>query len=88
MVPIDVMEQMRAAFRAEAQDLLIELDCALLVLEEEPGNSSLVNRVFRAIHTIKGSGATAGNTHLARFAHKMEEALTLRVKDGWPLLRT
>ena len=77
MVPIDVMEQMRAAFRAEAQDLLIELDCALLVLEEEPGNSSLVNRVFRAIHTIKGSGATAGNTHLARFAHKMEEAFDL-----------
>ena len=31
MVPIDVMEQMRAAFRAEAQDMLIELDCALLV---------------------------------------------------------
>ena len=77
MVPIDVMEQMRAAFRAEAQDLLIELDCALLILEEEPGDSSLVNRVFRAIHTIKGSGATAGNVHLARFAHKMEEAFDL-----------
>jgi two-component system chemotaxis sensor kinase CheA len=77
MVPIDVMEQMRAAFRAEAQDLLIELDCALLLLEEEPCNSSLVNRVFRAIHTIKGSGATAGNLHLARFAHKMEEAFDL-----------
>jgi len=77
MAPIDVMEQMRSAFRAEAQDLLIELDCALLILEGEPGNSSLVNRVFRAIHTIKGSGATAGNMHLARFAHKMEEAFDL-----------
>jgi len=76
-VPIDVMEQMRGAFRAEAQDLLIELDCALLILEEGPGDSSLVNRVFRAIHTIKGSGATAGNLHLARFAHKMEEAFDL-----------
>ena len=77
MVPIDVMEQMREAFRAEALDLLIELDCALLLLEEEPCDSSLVNRVFRAIHTIKGSGATAGNLHLARFAHKMEEAFDL-----------
>jgi two-component system chemotaxis sensor kinase CheA len=77
MVPIDVMEQMREAFRAEALDLLIELDCALLLLEEEPRNSSLVNRVFRAIHTIKGSGATAGNLHLAKFAHKMEEAFDL-----------
>lgn len=78
---IDVMEQMRAAFRAEAQDLLIELDSALLLLEENPEDASLVHRVFRAIHTIKGSGATAGNVHLARFAHKMEEAFDL-ARDG------
>src|SRR5271157_2881272 len=74
---IDVMEQMRRTFRAEALDLLIELDSALLALESEPGDSALVNRVFRAIHTIKGSGATAGFAHLARFAHKMEEAFDL-----------
>jgi two-component system chemotaxis sensor kinase CheA len=72
-----VIEQMRAAFRAEALDLLIELDAALLALETKPGDSALVDRVFRAIHTIKGSGATAGFTHLARFAHKVEEAFDL-----------
>jgi two-component system chemotaxis sensor kinase CheA len=76
-MPTDIMEQMRTAFRAEALDLLIELDSALLALEAEPGDSTLVNRVFRAIHTIKGSGATAGFEHLARFAHKMEEAFDL-----------
>jgi len=74
---IDVMQQMRVAFRTEALDLLIELDSALLALEEAPLDSSLVNRVFRAIHTIKGSGATAGFAHLAKFAHKMEEAFDL-----------
>jgi two-component system chemotaxis sensor kinase CheA len=73
----DVMEQMRVAFRAEALDLLIELDSALLTLEAQPLDSSLVNRVFRAIHTIKGSGATAGYAHLAKFAHKVEEAFDL-----------
>jgi two-component system chemotaxis sensor kinase CheA len=73
----DIIEQMRAAFRAEALDLLIELDSALLALEAEPGDSTLVHRVFRAIHTIKGSGATAGFARLARFAHKMEEAFDL-----------
>src|SRR5580692_8461378 len=76
-MPIDVLEQMRVAFKAEALDLLIELDSALLALEEHPLDSDLVNRVFRAIHTIKGSGATAGFTHLAGFAHKMEEAFDL-----------
>jgi two-component system, chemotaxis family, sensor kinase CheA len=73
----DIMEQMRDTFRAEALDLLIELDSALLALEAEPNDSTLVHRVFRAIHTIKGSGATAGFTHLAGFAHKMEEAFDL-----------
>ncbi len=73
----DVMEQMRIAFRAEALDLLIELDSALLALEAAPLDSTLVNRVFRAIHTIKGSGATAGLAHLAEFAHNVEEAFDL-----------
>jgi len=72
-----IIEQMRAEFRAEALDLLIELDSALLALESEAGDSTLVHRVFRAIHTIKGSGATAGLAHLARFAHSMEEAFDL-----------
>ena len=34
-MPIDIMEQMRVTFRAEALDLLIELDSALLALEAE-----------------------------------------------------
>ena len=37
---IDIMEQMRDAFRAEALDLLIELDSALLALEAAPGDST------------------------------------------------
>jgi two-component system chemotaxis sensor kinase CheA len=74
---IDFMAQMRETFRAEALDLLIELDSALLSLEAETGDSALVNRVFRAVHTIKGSGATAGLSHLANFAHRIEEAFDL-----------
>ena len=68
---------MRVAFRTEALDLLPELDAALLALEAEPGNAELVNRVFRAIHTLKGSGATVGFTHLSSFTHRLEEAFDL-----------
>ncbi len=71
------MERMRAAFRSEALELLTELDAALLALESEPDNRDLVHRVFRAIHTVKGSGATAGFAHLAAVAHKVEEAFDL-----------
>jgi HPt (histidine-containing phosphotransfer) domain-containing protein len=74
---VDLIERMRTAFRSEALDLLTELDTALLALEVDPGNSEFVHRVFRAIHTIKGSGATAGFVHLAAVAHKVEEAFEL-----------
>lgn len=73
----DIMERMRVTFRAEALDLLTELDTALLTLEAEPGNAGMVDRVFRAIHTIKGSGAMAGFARLARFSHGLEEAFDL-----------
>jgi len=46
---IDIMEQMRGTFGAEALDLLIELDSALLALEAEPGDTTLVHRVFRVL---------------------------------------
>jgi two-component system chemotaxis sensor kinase CheA len=74
---VDVIERMRTAFRSEAQDLLTELDAALLALEVDPADGEFVHRVFRAIHTIKGSGATAGFVHLAAVAHRVEEAFEL-----------
>jgi two-component system chemotaxis sensor kinase CheA len=81
----DIMERMRVAFRAEALDLLAELDTALLALEVEPGDAELVHRVFRAIHTIKGSGATAGFARLARFSHRLEEAFDLAREGRLPV---
>ena len=51
----DIMDKIRDSFKAEALDLLIELDSALLNLESNPADAALVHRVFRAIHTIKGS---------------------------------
>jgi two-component system chemotaxis sensor kinase CheA len=65
--------KMRDAFRAEAADLLAELDSSMLELESRPQDADLLNRVFRAIHTIKGSGATAGFNEMAAFTHHVEE---------------
>jgi len=65
--------KLRDSFRMEAADLLAELDSAMLELESRPQDATLLNRVFRAIHTIKGSGATAGFKEMAAFAHHVEE---------------
>jgi two-component system chemotaxis sensor kinase CheA len=68
------VDQFRHGFREEARELLVELESVLLELNEQPGNEGLVGRVFRALHTIKGSGAMFGFDALAAFAHKLENA--------------
>jgi len=70
---VEIQIKMQVAFRAEAADLLIELDASMLELESRPQDAELLNRVFRAIHTIKGSGATAGFMEMAAFTHHVEE---------------
>jgi len=68
-----LQQRMREAFRVEATDLLAELDSSMLELESRPQDADLLNRVFRAIHTLKGSGATAGFMEMAAFTHHVEE---------------
>ena len=48
-------------FRDEAGELLLELEDALLALEENPDEAGPVARVFRALHTLKGAGGLAGS---------------------------
>lgn len=69
------------AFREEAQDLLRELETSLLELEENPNDHAVTDRVFRAMHTIKGSGAMFGFEVIANFTHQVETAFDL-VRDG------
>ncbi|HEY1942013.1 MAG TPA: chemotaxis protein CheA [Roseiarcus sp.] len=72
--PVDI-------FRQEAGELLEQLEAALLDLERSPNDQDLVNKAFRALHTIKGSGAMFGFEQVAAFAHEFESAFD-RVRKG------
>jgi two-component system chemotaxis sensor kinase CheA len=74
------LEQLQASFRHEADDLLTDLGGALLLLELDPRNVEVINRVFRAMHTLKGSGASAGFRRLANFVHHVEDVFN-RVRN-------
>ncbi len=71
------MELQRETYRAEAYELLTELETSLLALEEDPGDMELIGRVFRALHTIKGSGAMFGFDDIAAFTHDVETVFDL-----------
>ncbi|HEY6872324.1 MAG TPA: chemotaxis protein CheA [Geobacteraceae bacterium] len=67
-----MIEHYRQTFREEAAELLAELETALLELERSPADGEQVGRVFRALHTIKGSSAMFGFDAAAAFAHEVE----------------
>ncbi|MGE4422673.1 MAG: chemotaxis protein CheA [Pseudodesulfovibrio sp.] len=71
----------RQIFKEEAYDLLIELEGALLELEEAPDDMDLVNQIFRALHTIKGSGSMFGFEEIAAFTHEVETVFDM-VRNG------
>jgi two-component system, chemotaxis family, sensor kinase CheA len=68
-------------YRQEAAELLDQLEQSLLDLEHRPGDLDLVNTAFRALHTIKGSGAMFGFDAVAAFTHHVETAFD-RVRKG------
>ena len=59
-------------FREEAGELLNQMEMPLMELEHTPDNPELINTIFRALHTIKGSGSMCGYSDLARFTHDLE----------------
>ncbi|MBN9451376.1 MAG: chemotaxis protein CheA [Bosea sp.] len=64
-------------FRQEASDLLDSLEAALLDLGQTPQDGGLIDAAFRALHTIKGSGAMFGFDRVAAFTHDFETAFDL-----------
>ena len=68
-------------FHQEAEELLDEIEQSALSLAAGEGGEEIVNRLFRAFHTIKGSGAMCGLDEVAAFTHHVE-SLLVRVREG------
>jgi two-component system chemotaxis sensor kinase CheA len=77
----NAIDKFKQAFQEEAREILVDLESALLELNENRGDKELVGRAFRALHTIKGSGAMFGFDELAAFTHNLESAFD-EVRSG------
>ncbi|MFC3225765.1 chemotaxis protein CheA [Marinibaculum pumilum] len=62
-------------FVPEAYELLETATTALLELERKPADEGAVNRVFRAIHTLKGTAGIFDIPAFIRLAHAAEDLL-------------
>jgi len=73
----DELKQFREAFRVEASELLADLEATLIELEKDPSNIEAVSSIFRAFHTLKGSGGMCGFDDISSFTHQIETVYDL-----------
>jgi len=76
----DVPDEILEFFQPEAEEhLQIVSDC--LISLEGNNNPEEINKLFRAIHTLKGSAAQVGLKRLGAIAHRVEDLIG-RLRDG------
>lgn len=73
----DLMKELMQAFEGEASGLLTQASQALMELESAPAEAraALYTKLGRALHTLKGSGATCGLMDVSELSHKLEDRL-------------
>ncbi len=69
------MDEAFMAFFTESRELLEQMEAALLQLERDPEDAEVINAIFRAAHTIKGSAGIFGLDHIVQFTHVAESVL-------------
>ncbi len=75
MPGIDFDPEILQEFLTECGELLDSLESDLVELETSSTDSELINKAFRALHTIKGSASFLALTELVAIAHAAETAL-------------
>ena len=64
-------------FLAEVTEILEQLNQDLVELEERPNDLDLLNKIFRAAHTMKGTSSFMGFEKMTTVTHRMEDILNV-----------
>src|SRR4030042_1294704 len=73
----DVTAEEMQVFLEEAEEQIALLDRSIVGLEGNGGDPQLLQEIFRAAHTIKGSSAMLGHQRMTELTHAMESLLDL-----------
>jgi two-component system, chemotaxis family, sensor kinase CheA len=77
----DEMQEILNDFLTESNEMLEVLDQRFVALESDPNNTDLLNEIFRAMHSMKGSAGFLGFNHLVDVAHRGENILN-KLRQG------
>jgi two-component system chemotaxis sensor kinase CheA len=71
----EILAPIRAGFFVECEELLGEMESGLLAMQGGARDKQIVDAVFRAAHSIKGSAGAFGFGALGQFSHAFESAM-------------
>lgn len=77
----DDLDSAKQGFLVEVDELLSDMEDALLHLETSPDDMEAINAVFRAAHTIKGTSGIFGFDDVVTFTH-VAESLLDKIRDS------
>lgn len=77
----DELQDILNDFLTESNEMLEMLDQRFVTLESDPNNTDLLNEIFRAMHSMKGSAGFLGFNHLVDVAHRGENILN-KLRQG------
>src|SRR5260221_11464125 len=75
------MNEVVHEFLIETHENLAQLDLDLVTLEREPTERETLSRVFRTLHTVKGTAGFLGLQKLQAVAHAAENLLS-KLREG------
>ena len=75
------MDKFKNKFIEEATDNIEELEDSLLLIENDTENKDLIEKIFRAMHSLKGGGAMFGFSYLSDFTHNLENLYQV-IREG------
>jgi two-component system chemotaxis sensor kinase CheA len=81
----DIPAEHRQAFLSEADDNMKIWEQTLLSLEKEPTDKELLNKLFRAVHTLKGCAGFVSCDLMLDLTHELESVLQQARDQGLAL---
>ena len=77
----DELKEILSEFLVETEEMIELLDQRFISLESDPTNRAMLDEIFRAMHSMKGSGGFLGFTRLVDVAHRAENILN-KLRQG------
>ena len=79
------LSHFQESFFTESAEHVETMESGFLELEQRPQDLDLLNRIFRAAHSIKGNAGMFNFTAIAGLTHKMENVLDLMRNEKIPV---